>query len=348
MYLMDRISQMAGLIAARGGGGWGFTPAAAQTFAAKPLSDGGGDDLLRGLTDLAERLHGAPRFILDPTATRTMVELNLGRPKVTFDALEHIRVPYSKMWVEWDDGDRAALRNKFDRPLTHAELRPMPGRVGFLLEAEKGGRAGTATWAWTTPQSEDYPNIGAVQPYFDLDQHFSMPPERVEALLKGNLAELWLDNPVQLKALFDIWSTAVHRPSPWGEVYFRALGNNPLAVSLSYADTVGEYIAIWAIVLMLTTSRPVVDLKPVDLSRLNKQRAKRREPALLDHTRVALRLTPQEHRPIMRGEAGFGRKSPRVHLVSRYLAHRGDKHWLVEPYFRGKGKTISRHVHVKG
>jgi hypothetical protein len=331
MYLMDRISQMADLVAAHGSG------------------DLNGDGLLSCYTDLAARLAGAPRFILDPTATRTMVELNLGRPKVTREAMEHVRVPYPKMWVEWDDGDRARLREKFDRPLTHAELRPMPGRVGFLLEVEKGGRAGTATWAWTSPgNNENYPNIGAVQPYFDLDQRFEMPPDRVEGLLKGNLAEMWIDNPVQLDALFDIWRTAEHLPSPWGHTYFRALGNNPLAISLSYADTVGEYIAIWAIVLMLTTSRPVVDLKPVDLAKLNKQRAKRHEPPLLDHTRVALRLTPQEHRPIMRSEPGFGRKSPRVHLVSRYLARRGDRHWLVEPYFRGRGEMIHRVVNVRG
>jgi hypothetical protein len=347
MYLMDRISQMAGLIASRGGGGFGLTRAAAEHFSeADPLPQ---DDMLDGYVGLAERLKGAPRFILDPTATRTMVELNLGRPLVTREAIEHVRVPYTKMWVEWDDGDRERLREKFGKPLSYAELRPMPGRVGFLLEVDRGGRAGTATWAWTSPGENEYcPNIGAVQPYFDLDQHFELPPDRIEGLFKGNLAALWRDNPVQLEALFDIWRTAEHLPSPWGQAYFRALGNDPLAISLSYADTVGEYIAIWAIVLMLTASRPVLDATPVDLARLNKQRAKRHDPPLLDHTRLSLRLTPQEQRPVMRGELGYGRKSPRVHLVSRYLARRGDRHWLVEPYWRGRGETISRHVQVKG
>lgn len=335
MYLMDTIRQLAGIVAAR---------------RVK-------DPVLVGYADLADRLVGAPRFLLDPAATRTIVELNLGRPKVTLEAMAHIRVPYSRLWVEWDDADRQRLREKFDEPLSFAELRPMPGRVGFLLETEAGGRAGTATWAWTNGRNHEgqqkidgvaVPNIGAVQPYFDLDRRFELSADRVEGLRKGNLAKLWHDNPVQLGALFDIWRTSIHAPSAWGEQYFEVLGNASLPIALSYADVVGEYIMIWATMLLLTASRPVVDLDAVDLSRLNKRRQKRGDVPLLDHTRVSMRLTPMEHRPIIRGALGFARKSPRVHLVSRYLARRGDRHWIVEPYWRGTGDTIARQVNVRG
>src|SRR4051812_5557064 len=166
MYLMDSICQTAALI-------------------------GGArrnDPVLGGYADLAARLQGAPRFLLDAKATRTVVELNLGRPKVTVEAMAHVRVPYPRVWVEWDDADRQQLREKFDGPLAFAELRPMPGRVGFLLECEPGGRAGTATWAWTPgpgPNQQKIdgqviPNLGAIQAYFDLDRRFELSPERVE------------------------------------------------------------------------------------------------------------------------------------------------------------------------
>jgi hypothetical protein len=343
-YLMDAMSQTAAALARHGP-----MPPELATFA-----------------DLAARLEGAPRYLLDGNATRTAVELNLGRPKVLLEAMRHLRIPYPRLWVEWDDADRQRLREKFDEPMHYAELRPMPGRVGFLLEADPGGRAGTATWAWTTKQTGDVatrlpsgidvtmlagmPNVGAVQPFFDLDRTFALSAERVEGLLGGNLAKLWLDNPVQLEALFNIWRTCEHRPSAWGRHYFAVLGNDPLAMALSYADVVGEYIMIWAIMLLLTASRPVVDLVPIDIDRLNKRRVKRGQPPLLDYTQVTLRLTPPDpqYNPVIRGPLGYSRKSPRVHLVSSYLARRGDKHWIVRPYFRGTGEVIHRRVTVKG
>jgi len=326
------------------------------------------DKVLLCYDDLAKRLIGTPRYLLDGNATRTAVELNLGRPKVMLEAMRHLRIPYPRLWVEWDDADRQKLRAKFDEPLSYAELRPMPGRVGFLLEAEPGGRRGTATWAWTSahpsadkPQhlldsgatavmNTTIPNIGAVQPYFDLDQVFDMSPARFEGLFKGNLARLWHDNPVQLQALLDIWRTCDHRPSEWGQLYFDALGHDPLMRALADADVIGEYIMIWAVLLLLTASRPIVDLVPIDLGRLNKRRLKAKQVPLLDHTRVTLRLQPPDPRynPVIRGPLGYSRKSPRVHLVSSYLARRGDKHWVCRPYMRGSGDVIYRRINVKG
>jgi hypothetical protein len=302
--------------------------------------------------EFAERLSGTPRYLFDRAATRTMVELSLGRPKVLCEALAHLRIPYPRMWVEWDDADRQRLRDQFSdgEPPSYAELRPMPGRVGFLLEADPGGRSGHVTWMWTTPKSSQIvPNIGAVEPYFDLDHQLTMTRESVAGLLKGNLARMWLDNPVQLEALFQIWRTADHRPSKWGETLL-AMVDSPLYGALAYADVVGEYIMVWAALLLLTASRPVIDLVPIDLGRLNRRRSKRGNHPLLDYTQVVMHLQEPDpkYNPVIRGPLGHNRKSPRVHLVSSYLARRGDKHWICQPYMRGKGETVHRRVSVKG
>lgn len=305
-------------------------------------------DPLQGYADMADRLPGTPRFILDSNACRTAVELNLGRPKITLQAMSHLTIPYPRMWVEWDDSDRQKLRDRFDEPLTFAELRPMPGKVGYLLETDNG-RRGRVSWAWTTPSgSPDIPNVGAMETHFDLDRIFPMQPAQVESLLEGNLAKLWLDNPVQLEALLNIWSTCTHEPTHWAEDFWRCLPDPALGRALSHADVAGEYMMVWAVVLLLTASRPVVDLTEIDLSRLNKQRSKRGTPPLLDHTRVSLYLQPQEHRPIVHSPLGYMRKSPRVHMVSSYLARRGTKHWITQPYFRGSGRTIHRVTTVRG
>jgi hypothetical protein len=349
MLLMDSLADLAARIKGKQGT-LGLSDAARQ-FGSLQLN--ATTRWMSAYTDLVERMQGAPRFLLDAAATRTAVELNLGRPKILLEAMRHIRIPYRRMWIEWDDHDRYRLREKFSNDeLSYAELRPLPGRVGFLLEAEPDGRHGTAIWAWTTPDRKEavaYPNIGAIQPYFDLDRRLELDPVRIEGLSKGNLGRLWQDNPVQLAALFDIWRTARHEPSLAGKDYFEALGNDPLALSLSYSDVVGEYIMIWVIMLMITASRKVVNYTPVNRAKLNKLRRQRKQVPLFDHTQVTMHVTPHDQRPVVGRDAlGYSRKPPRIHQVSSYLARRGDKHWIVSPYIRGSGEWVTRHVYVKG
>ena len=43
----------------------------------------------------------------------------------------------------------------------------------------------------------------------------------------------------------------------------------------------------------------------------------------------------------------YQRKSPRIHIVSRYLNRQGDKHSDRQPFLRGQGKWPQRHMHVK-
>ena len=104
---------------------------------------------------------------------------------------------------------------------------------------------------------------------------------------------------------------------------------------------------IWAFLMLLTASRPIIDRRPVSMAKLNKARAKRQLPPQLDHTVVTLHLDKAAAEARRRAPLGYARKSPRVHLVSSYLARRGAKHWIVQPYWRGEGEVISRHVHVK-
>jgi hypothetical protein len=323
------------------------------------------DPALRQFGILDDKLKGAPRFLFDNAAIRMAVELTLGRPKVLREALAHLEIPYPVMWVEWDDHGRSKLREELRDEMQFKELRPLPGRVGFLLESD-GRRRGTATWLWTTPDAQkhwqrlgmaeaklpigkirDVPNIGLIQPYFDLDQQYLQPPHLVQGLASSNLFEVWADNPVQRDYLWQIWKTAEHRPSEFGRSMLR-LSSEPLLEALAYADVFGEYIGIWGCLLLLTASRPIIERTPIAHERLNKARRKRGERPLFDFVNVTLRLNREEHVAIARGPLGHARKSPRVHLVSSYLARRGDKHWAVLPYWRGKGEAVTRRVFVQG
>ena len=307
------------------------------------------DPALEIFPDMRERMRLAPRYLLDDHVLRSSTELGLGRPSVFREAMRHLVIPYPRLWVEWQETSRDLLRRRLHEDVKAHPLKPIPIRLGFLLQCdpESGGRRGVVNWVWESPHASKRLNIPDISPYdvrFDLDAVIEQPPQLVEGLARAKLAQLWADNPVQAEALRDIWRTGEHVPSRWGQKWVSSL--TPDQRHFLLADVYGEYIEIWAILLLLTASRPTVEYRQVDLSRLNKARAKRRETPLLDHTTVTMHLN---HRSIMEGRRmplSQLRKSPRIHLVSGYLARRGDKHWLVSPYQRGSGETVERHVRV--
>src|SRR6476619_5253174 len=88
------------------------------------------------------------------------------------------------------------------------------------------------------------------------------------------------------QALLDIGRTVEHLPSAWGMQYLSSLGGTredlQIRLEHSYADVFGEYIMIWAVLMLLTSSRKAVDYQPVDRSKLNRARVKRRQVPLFD------------------------------------------------------------------
>jgi hypothetical protein len=296
---------------------------------------------------LTDKLQGCPRFLFDESAIHTAVELTLGRPKVMREAMEHLRIPYTKLWIEWPESGRQKLRETFDNNVENP-LRPLPTRIGILIEADESGRKGVVTWAWTNHFIKDGepPNVCPISAYFNLDGNYSQKTQ-LQSFLSGNLARMWKLNLIQTEALLSIWKTSQHQPSEWGLKYFNFVKSTPQEMHNFYADIYGEYIMIWSCLLLLTSSRKILDYEEVNLSKLNKSRISKGQPPKLDHTRISLHINKEVHVHQKGVPLGFERKSPRIHMVSSYLGRRGDKHWIVQPYWRGKGEVISRHVHVK-
>lgn len=303
---------------------------------------------------MIKKMRHAPRFLMDATAMQASVELSLGRPKVLMEALEHCQVPYPEMWIEWQEDHRVKLQEVVSTfaPLTEPG-RPLPQRLGFLIETEQGGRKGVITWVWTSRgvslDKIDIPHVSPVVAYFDLDSKSKHNDDTFNTGL--TIRHLWDGNPVQQQALLDIWRTATHGPSEWGWRFLQNVCHSEKQVvdrlSEFFRDVYGEYITAWTILLLLTASRKTVDYSKVDRSKLNKARVKRRQTPLWDYTEVTMHVTAPPVAGAPRAPLGYARKSPRIHCVSRYLARRGDKHWIVQPYLRGSGSTVERHVHVR-
>jgi len=291
--------------------------------------------------DLERRMRLCPRFLLDEHVVRSAIELSLGRPSVFREAMRHIRLPYERFWVEWREAHREHLRRQ---DYTPDPLKPVPDRIGFLIEGK--GRKGNITWLWQNPPLPDVPNPPNISPFdvqFDLDA--CIPQESLlEGLRNATLGQLWRDSPVQLEALCDIWRTSRHAPSAWGRLWLSHFDKKMERFFLS--DIYGELIGVYAVLLLLTASRPTVEYKPVDQSKINKARAKKRVPLLFGYSEVTMHTKYKVVQQRQGKPLNHARKSPRIHLVKSYLARRGDKHWLVESYVRGSGDTIERHIKV--
>jgi hypothetical protein len=297
---------------------------------------------------LEQKLEGCPRFLFDEDTIHTAVELTLGRPKVLREAMHYLQIPYKKFWVEWPEAGRQKLRDTFvSQEELINPLRPLPIRLGFLLETDWDNRSGRITWVWNNHLIGEYepPNVCPISAFFDLDGNYSQDSVKTN-FLQANIAQMWKNNPLQTEALLSIWRTSQHKPSEWGYQYIRYTGYGSYAVQNFYADVYGEYIMVWAIMMLLTSSKKIIELESVDMSRLNKARIKNDKAPKLDHTVVTMHINS----PTIRQQGvplGHARKSPRIHQVSHYLGRRGNKHWIVEPYWRGSGEIISRHVKVR-
>jgi hypothetical protein len=306
---------------------------------------------------LEEKLKGCPRFLFDENSIHTAVELTLGRPKVLREAMAHLRIPYTKMWIEWPEAGREKLRKTFSIDAFEHPDRPLPIRLGFLLETNEAGRKGMVTWVWSNHfiKKGEPPNVCPISPYFDLDFDYSKltSPYFVKSFLDANLAHIWKNNKIQLDALLSIWDTSYHQPSEWGQKFLKLppsispFKNQDERLANFYADVYGEYIMIWSCLMLLTSSRKIVELEEVDMSQLNRVRRRMNKPQRLDHTNVTMHISQETHIHQQGMPLGYSRKSPRIHMVSSYLNRRGDKHWVVQPFWRGKGEVISRHVKVK-
>jgi hypothetical protein len=296
---------------------------------------------------LESALQGCPRFLFNEDAIHTAVELTLGRPKVLREAMQHLTIPYPRMWIEWPESGREKLRQTFSIDAYEHPGRPLPKRLGFLIESD--GRKGIVIWAWNNNMMKDdeAPNVCPISPYFDLDGDFKEKSRsRDISFLSANLAHIWRDNKIQLDALLSIWDTSIHGPSVWGKK-FLDYGYRNQDVANFYADVYGEYIMIWSTLMLLTSSRKIVNYEKIDNTKWNKARAKQGKPPMMDHTVVTIHIGGDAKAHQKGAPLGFNRKSPRVHMVSSYLNRRGDKHWIVQPFWRGTGEKISRYVRVK-
>jgi hypothetical protein len=256
--------------------------------------------------DLLAAMQSAnPRYVLDEHASTACTDLIRDADGLFEPANELLRLPSECFWLE--------MREEAFRPGDPTE----GGRIGVLVQSERNGRCGFIRHFSAKPDGvcREFP----VWTEFDFDQ----PPELAQRSFKlahgefGHLAEL-LDHAV------------VHLDRHWASSPAIGDRQNPQQF---FAEAVWFDFPLISAFAALVNSPGIVATRQSDLHRLNRARARRRRPPLLDHVEVRLVLGEEPH--YAGSAATRHRTPPRLHFVRGHMVHR-------------RGKTFWRASHLRG
>lgn len=299
-----------------------------------PLLVSRGTEVVRlpGPADYAAAVAACPlRLVLTDPLTRVCTSLAYAEGDRLGGCLDLVRMPATRLWVEWLDAPRlevvsAALGN------AAAGERAPAMRAGVYVSADPSGRRGRARTFWGPADGDGEACLAPLVTEFDLDgdDHaagsiagtFDGAPARLEAddaALAGILR--------CLRFRFDAAWAAYYR----GACTTAAEREAVLRASLASVGT--DLPVLFALCLLLSSRLRLPERRP-DLVRLNRRRARDGRAALLDHAELAV--------PVMSAystappRAGDPRRMPRLHHVRGHLVRRGSQVFWRVPHLRGR------------
>lgn len=282
---------------------------------------------LGGLTsifdaDLSTAIQSANlRYVLDGFAAKACANLVRTADGMFDPASELLRLPTETFWLEM-------LEEAIEEG-----ARSDGGRIGVLVQAERDGRSGFIRHFSSKPNGlcQEYP----AWTEFDFDQQ----PELSEGSFR--LAHGDFDH---LEGLLS--HAVVHLDPHWqaSPIFGRTLG--PQALRQTIAEALWFDFPIIAAFSALLNSPGVAATRSSDLDRLNRARARRKRPPLLNHIEVRLVLG-KEDRYSSSASTGHHRTPPRLHFVRGHLVHRrGGIVWR-SPHLRGDTARSIMHKTVR-
>lgn len=272
------------------------------------IEDMAGVHRMAGPVERADAVRACPiRWVLQPNvAQRCRTLLQSDRPMLAAENL-HLRAPAPRCWIEWMEWGE--------------------GRTGLLVQSDEQGRSGSIEVFWEQPTGE--PELAQARLDFDFD-----------APIGGTGVFLDADaHPLAAHLRFEI--------SPeWIAHLFREGEARGRGHVIRIARSVVREAEMLFAFAVLTRDRPELDNRPVELGKLNRNRAAKGKPELLDHLEVVLTLDAE------RGHAhgsGSARSSSRLHHVQGHMVRRAGKAFWRRSHLRGDlaRPIASRTVTVK-
>lgn len=295
-----------------------------------------------GWRPFAERIRQAVRFEVAPEVGAMAHAIKQSNAKRLRAAMEFCRMPFDVVWFEWV-GPAATLG--VVAPDEAADpLRPVPGRMGFLVEAAQGRlNAGLVSYAWSHGRSNV--SVCPLATTFDWGaapaEVPTLVPERESdaewvASMRRMVGRFAKDRPDDLLALRGRHGVV---PCPHtAELFVRVMAQSPSNamrwVEDSWVDIRGEQRFAESL-LATINCRNLVGAQPEeDLSVLNKARRKLGRPPRLAFRKVVVALSRVQARKA-RQEAGVGAGRVPLHIVRGHPKVRRTGIYWWSPFWRG-------------
>jgi hypothetical protein len=267
--------------------------------------------------DYAAAVTACPtRFVMDQNAADQCFALLESDHGMLSAENSFLRVPMPGFWLEWPCP-----------PSLDAGT-----RTGLLVEADEDGRAGRITTFWEQASGEPVPAQAVVE--FDLDGDCIHRAAACEGLvLTPGL------HPLAPNLLFKIdaaWLSHIEQGGiTEAQGAIRSIASN-LRPGI-------EFLFVFSALLCERTS---FDQQAISLAPLNRHRAKRGKPALLDHVEVKIDLNA--HARYSESRVIGAREAARLHHVRGHMVDRGGALFWRRSHLRGDATRLvsSRTVSV--
>lgn len=302
-------------------------------------SDRGEHFTLPGANVLARRIVETPvRYVLDDTVAVFVIQTALADCARVCRCLDLVRLPSPLMWVEW--GQASCLAAMTDLGIVHDPANfGQASRAGLLIQTDETGRKGEADIVWTNAHGGA--DMSPLVLEFDLDDpnfaYASAWALRVED--SEPLTQIYRHARFRLR---DDWREYYLRESRSRAEFERAIDTNVRAAATDFPFLVA--------LCLILAAHNAHELRPSDLSRLNRARGRNRKPMLLEHTEVHACIDVER---LSGGGSGSGdneRAAARLHFVSGHLVRRKDRVFWRRAHMRGdarRGMASARTIHLR-
>lgn len=293
--------------------------------------------VMSGPCDFADKIARCPlRFVIADNLTRASAELAFADGDRLAGCLDLLGIPAPLMWVEWSDAIHQQVICECDI-VAAGDANSLGRQVGVLLQAQAGGRSAMTRTFWNVPAAPSEVLMSPLETHISLDERFE-PHVDAEKMLRGDYASLHCADPgvadllERVRFKFDARWSAYYRDSALDA------DSRERVVRKSLAGVAHDIPLLLAFFLLLNAkgaTRPV----PVARDQLNRKRAGKSRPPLLDHVEV--------HATLPAYSAGSNdddldgvitRRPPRLHQVRGHLVRRDNRVFWRTPHLRGSAR----------
>jgi hypothetical protein len=293
--------------------------------------------------DFAAQLAQCPlRYVLSDELLRLCVDLAYADGDQIAGCLDLIHIPAAQLWVEWNE---AVLREQIARLLNDRVPCGEGSRAGALVSAKDEGRAATIRTFWDTREEPRQLFVAAIEATLDFDR----PPatSALEMAFQGDYVPV---RDPQSPSIDRVLAHAGFRLDPAWRGYYASTATTPslrAQVIHGCLSGIAFTVPLLTALFLLLALRVELSAQQISQERINRKRARRQQPRLLDHIELS---SPIFHLPSSTNGPTDGPRRPvRFHHVRGHLVRRRNAVFWRRPHWRGHvrlGSVRSRTVEL--